>query len=337
RALTEVDLHREASVLRRALHDSVSQKDLVAESPAMREATSIVTHVADTTAPVLLLGETGVGKGLLARALHNRGKRASGSFVAVNCAALPEHLLESELFGHVRGAFTGATSNRVGLFEEASGGTLFLDEIGEMPAALQAKLLHVLETNEVRPLGTNKSKRIDVRIVAATHRDLQRRVAEEQFREDLFFRLNVVTIEVPPLRNRRADFAPLVARFLEQSRARHTQSPVRSISPAAFEHLLAHRWPGNVRELANVIERVVLLGTSESVAVTDLPRLLGRGPTATPDFSGPVLPLDTLERRYARWALDELGGKKMVTAERLQIDRKTLARLLAEHDGEDDG
>jgi two-component system response regulator HydG len=279
---------------------------------------------------VLLLGETGTGKGMLARALHAKSARASRAFVTVNCAAVPENLLESELFGHVRGAFTGATAHRVGLLEEADGGTIFLDEIGEMPLALQAKLLHVLESGVVRAVGSNKEKTLDVRIVAATHRDLRRQVVEGHFREDLLFRLDVITIRVPSLRERKDDFAELLAQFIELARTRHPHSPVKRVSAAAFERLLRHPWPGNVRELANVVERCVLLAASEEIAVSDLPASLGTDAPRAQEFTGDVLPLEEMDRRYARWALDQLGGKKMATAEKLEIDRKTLARLLGE-------
>jgi two-component system, NtrC family, response regulator HydG len=330
RALAEASLRREATQLRRELRESVPLANVVGRSAAMAEASSLVARVADASTPVLLLGETGTGKGMLARALHARSQRASRPFVSLNCAAVPENLLESELFGHVRGAFTGATANRVGLLEEANGGTLFLDEIGEMPLALQAKLLHVLESGTVRPVGSNQEKALDVRIVAATHRDLRRQVAEGHFREDLLFRLDVLTIRIPPLRERKDDLAELLAHFLEAARHRHPQSPVKRVSAEAFERLLAHPWPGNVRELANVVERMVLLGRSEEVTVSELPPALGATALSTPEFTGTVLPLHELERRYARWALDQLGGKRMATAEKLEIDRKTLAKLLEE-------
>jgi two-component system response regulator HydG len=327
RALAEARLRREASLLRRELRESAPLANVIGRSSAMREATSLVLRVADASTPVLLLGETGTGKGMLARALHARSSRASRPFVTVNCAAVPENLLESELFGHVRGAFTGATAHRIGLLEEADGGTLFLDEIGELPIALQAKLLHVLESNVVRAVGSNKEKTVDVRIVAATHRDLRRQVLEGHFREDLLFRLDVITIRIPSLRERKDDLVELLAHFLGAARQRHPHSPVKRVSPAAFERLSGHSWPGNVRELANVVERCVLLGSSEDVAVADLPPSLSA--VAAPQaFTGPVLTLHEVDCRYARWALDQLGGARMATADKLGIDRKTLAKLL---------
>jgi two-component system response regulator HydG len=330
RALADATLRREATQLRRELREVTPLAGVVARSAAMSEACNLVVRVAEAATPVLLLGETGTGKGMLARALHARSPRATRGFVTVNCAAVPENLLESELFGHVRGAFTGATAHRVGLLEEADGGTIFLDEIGEMPLPLQAKLLHVLERGVVRAVGSNKEKTLDVRIVAATHRDLRRRVAEGDFREDLLFRLDVITIQVPALRERRDDLPELLAQFIEAARTRHPQSPVRRASAAAFERMAAHGWPGNVRELGNVVERCVLLGSGEEITPTDLPPSIGASVPSAPQFNGEVVALQEIERRYARWALEQLGGRRLVTAEKLAIDRKTLAKLLGE-------
>jgi two-component system, NtrC family, response regulator HydG len=329
RALAEASLRRETTALRRVLGDASSLSGVVGRRGAMRAVCDLVIRIADATTPVLIVGETGTGKGLIARALHGGSRRAGHAFVTLNCAAVPENLLESELFGHVRGSFTGATANRVGLIEEASGGTLFLDEIGEMPLALQAKLLHVLESGVVRAVGANKERSIDVRFVAATHRDLREQVSAGQFREDLMFRLNVLTVPIPPLRARKEDFPELVAHFLERARSRHVDSPVKRISAQAFDRLLIYRWPGNVRELANVIERAVLLGTSEEVAVEDFQASLGEQGVTT-EFSGPVRSLQEIDKRYALWALDQFGGRRMATAEALEIDRKTLAKLLDE-------
>ncbi len=328
RAIGEARLRREATALRRELRDTGLLGNLVGRSGSMREVCDVALRVADADAPVLILGETGTGKGVLARALHAESRRAGRAMVTVNCAALPEPLLESELFGHVRGAFTGATSQRVGLIEEADGGTLFLDEIGEMAMPLQAKLLDVLERGVLRALGSNKEKSVEVRFVAATHRNLRERVAAGQFREDLLFRLDVVTLEIPSLRHRRDNLPELLAHFLESARRRHPDSPVCRFSPQALERLLAHRWPGNVRELENLVERVVLLVTTPDVMPSDLPPHVGAPARASLHFAPPVVALDEIERRYAAWALDQLGGRKMATAEKLGIDRKTLARLL---------
>ena len=261
RGLDEVRLRREASSLKTELRARFSARSLVGTSAGMQAVRERVLRVADAPAPVIVLGETGTGKGLVARALHTDSRRAGKPFVAVNCAALPEALLESELFGHVRGAFTGATADRPGLFTEADGGTLFLDEIAEMTPALQAKLLHVLESGVVRPVGASKTRSVDVRIVAATHRNLPQAVAEGTFREDLLYRLDVVAIVIPALRDRREDIPALVEHFLEDARRRYPQSPVRRLSAEAARRPASRRaWPGNVRELANVVERLVLFG-----------------------------------------------------------------------------
>jgi two-component system response regulator HydG len=331
KALGERSLRRETVALRRAVRSKSGLEELVGTSAAMREVSDLVLRVADADAPVLVVGETGSGKSLVARALHAHGRRADALFLAVNCASLPETLLESELFGHVRGAFTGATSNRAGLFEEANGGTLFLDEIGEMTPALQAKLLHVLESGAVRAVGANKERTVDVRVVAATHRDLRERVAAGAFREDLLYRLDVVTIEVPPLRRRKDDIPALVTHFLARAKEKHPKSPVESVAPEALARMIDHAWPGNVRELEHVIERGVLLSTSASLGVADLPPAVREpAPTAGVTFAGEIVPMRDMQRRYAAWVFEQLGGKKMQTAERLDVDFKTLQRLLDE-------
>jgi two-component system response regulator HydG len=330
RALDEVRLRKETATLRRALHDRFSIENLIGSSASMREVAEIVDRVAATAVPVLILGETGTGKGVVARAIHAESPRARAPFIGVNCAALPENLLESELFGHAKGAFTGATHARRGLFAEADGGTLLLDEIGEMSGPLQAKLLHVLESGTVRPIGSAKESPVDVRILAATHRDLRARVATGEFREDLLYRLEVVTMELPPLRHRRGDLPDLVAYFLAREKGKHPQSRVEAFAPEAIELFLEYAWPGNVRELEHVVERVVILGRSPVVTVSELPpsvRARQASPTA---FSGPVLPIREVQRRYAAWAFQQLDGRRMVTAEKLGIDDKTLARWLAE-------
>jgi len=333
RALEEARLRRETWVLRRALRDQFAIGHVIGRSDAMRELCDLATRVADATTPVLIVGETGTGKGLFARAVHGEGPRANAPFVTVNCAAVPENLLESELFGHTKGAFTGATGPRKGLFEQASGGTVFLDEIGEMPLALQAKLLDVLERGVVRALGADRERPVDARVIAATHRNLRVRVREGKFREDLLFRLDVVRLEIPPIRQRPEDLPALIAHFLTQAKARHPGSPVQAFGRDALTRLMTHSWPGNARELENAIERVVLLGRTAEVVASDLPAELGVPTGDEPRFEGPVLELEQLDRRYARWALLQLGGRKMLTAEKLGIDRKTLARLLDENGG----
>jgi two-component system response regulator HydG len=328
RALDETRVRREAHALRSALRDRFSLAHIVSSSPAMKRVVEITQRVAESDLPVLVTGETGTGKGLIARALHLESKRAAGPLVTVNCAALPEALLESELFGHVKGAFTGAVASRPGLFAEASGGSLFLDEIGDMPLAMQAKLLHVLERGAVRPVGAEKEQAVDVRIIAATNRDLHEAVRSGSFREDLLYRLDVVAIEVPPLRCRREDILSLLDHHLRQARERHPSSKVVRFSPAAAEALLAYGWPGNVRELQHVVERLVLLGREEEIGVEDAIR--ERRPGPAPAFNGDIIPIRELERRYAAWALEQMGGQKGRTAERLGIDEKTLWRWLSE-------
>jgi two-component system response regulator HydG len=331
RALDEAHVRREARSLRAALNDRIGLGSLVASSPSMREVFDLARRVADATTPVLLTGETGTGKTALARAIHATSRRGGAPFVAVNCAALPETLLESELFGHVKGAFTGATSTRAGLFVEADRGTLLLDEIGEMAAALQAKLLHVIESSSVRALGANKERVVDVRIIAATHRDLRERVRAGAFREDLLYRLDVVTIEIPALRHRREDIPILVDRLLADARAKHPNSPVARFAPDAMQVLLDHAWPGNVRELAHAVERVVLLGRDAEAHASDLPSTVTRPAPAgiPPALEGGVMPIREVQRRYASWALERSGGHKTRTAEALGVDLKTLAKWLA--------
>jgi len=329
RALDEAAVRLEAATLKKNLRDRFSLANVLGRSVAMREVLDVVERVLDVATPLLIVGETGTGKGLLARAIHAQSERATRPFVTVNCAALPENLLESELFGHVKGAFTGATGARAGLIMEAGGGTIFLDEIGEMPLGLQTKLLDVLERSVVRSVGSDQERRVEARFLVATHRDLRRLVAEGRFREDLLYRLDVVTIELPPLRLRRDDIPDLIDHFLTEARARHTHSPVERFSAAAMRKLLEYDWPGNVRELEHTVERAVLLGRSAEIGVDDT-SLRGRDVRSdAPAFSGPVVPVREMQSRYAAWALEQLGGRKLVTAEALGIDDKTLARWLA--------
>jgi two-component system response regulator HydG len=328
RALDDAKMRQETVVLRRALRDQFALANVIGRSNAMREVCDLASRVAQASTVVLIIGETGTGKGMIARALHGAGPRANAPFVTVNCAAMPENLLESELFGHTKGAFTGAAGPRKGLFEQASGGTLFLDEIGEMPLSLQAKLLDVIERGVVRALGSDKERPVNARVIAATHRNLRQRVRENAFREDLLFRLDIARLEIPPLRQRPEDLTVLIPHFLAQAKKRHPESPVQSLAPDALGRLMAHTWPGNVRELENVLERVVLLGRSSAVSTAELPSEMGSEPRADFHFEGPVVSLEELNRRYARWAIGQLGGRKMLTAEKLEVDRKTLSRLL---------
>jgi two-component system, NtrC family, response regulator HydG len=325
RAIAERALRREAATLRKRVG---AHGDLVVHSAAMQRVLGIVERIATANVPVLITGETGTGKGALARAIHNASSRAAQPFIAINCAALPEQLLESELFGHVKGAFTGATQDHPGLFVAADGGTLLLDELAEMPIALQPKLLRVLEAGAVRPVGATRERTVDVRVIAATHRKLLQAVAAGTLREDLLYRLDVLPIDVPPLRERRDDIPPLVEHFLADALARHPEARAKRFARPAMRRLLDHAWPGNVRELAHVVERGVLLASNDEISPDDLG--LDAAPAAGMQFTGDVISMSELQRGYARWALDRFGGHKTRTAERLDIDAKTLNRWLAD-------
>jgi two-component system response regulator HydG len=333
RALDEVHLRREASALKTALKARFSVASIIGSSPSIEAVRERIRRVADAPAPVMIFGETGTGKGLVARALHTDSRRADHPFVSVNCAALPESLLESELFGYVKGAFTGATSDRAGLFAQADGGSLFLDEIGEMTPALQAKLLHVIESGTVRPVGSGRHVNVDVRVIAATHRNLGHAVREGTFREDLLYRLDVVPIVLPSLRDRKEDVPALLAHFLDDARKRYPQSRVSGFSAEALRYLGDYPWPGNVRELAHLVEKLVLLGRADEVRIDDVAEFIvnAEGKDGT-EFRGPILPFKELERRYATWALAQTGGHRTKTAEKLGVDPKTLRKWLG--DGE---
>jgi two-component system response regulator HydG len=331
RAIEQTALRREAAQLRKIVSEQGGSAAFVTQSRAMRDVIEVGRRVAASKTPVLILGETGTGKSRLARDLHAMSPRASGPFVSINCAAIPEALLESELFGHVKGAFTGATQAREGLFAAAHGGTLFLDEIGELALSLQGKLLHVIESSTVRMVGSTKEQTVDVRLIAATHRALREQVRAGAFREDLLYRLDVVSLELPPLRHRRDDLPALIEQLLADARQRHPQATVKRISPKALKRMLDHSWPGNVRELAHVLERGVLLGVGEAIEESDLPASILSPPTRDAlRFDGDVVSLREMNRRYAAWALDQTGGQRMRTAERLGVEPKTLAKLLSE-------
>ena len=326
-ALHERRLRRELSAGR--LAPAAGDSRIVAESRAMRRVLDLVARAAAADTPVLLRGESGTGKEVLARALHAHSARGSGRFIAVNCSAIPDHLLESHLFGHRRGAYTDAKEERLGLFQEARGGTVLLDEIGDMPPLLQSKLLRVLQEKEVHPLGAPLPVPVDVRVVAATHRDLEALIARGQFRQDLYYRLNVIAIHIPPLRERPEDLLPLAARFLEQHGARLGR-PNCTLSSDALARFCGYAWPGNVRELENVIERALVLGRDTLIGVSDLPPDLrgapGRAPAARAE--GGVGPLAEAEREHIRRALLAVGGNKTAAARLLGLDRKTLYRKL---------
>jgi two-component system response regulator HydG len=301
---------------------------LIGDGPAMRSLHSSIDRVAMSTAPVLITGETGVGKELVARAIHEKGDRRNRPFVAVNTSAVSESLFESEVFGHVRGAFTGAAQARAGLLTEADTGTLFLDEIGDMPAGMQAKLLRVLQFGEVRPVGSDRPHRVDVRVLAATHRDLAAFVRDGRFREDLYFRLNVLPIVVPPLRLHPEDIPALARHFVSQAVQRAPHSPVRTIHEDALRVLSDSAWPGNVRELASAVERAVVFCSGEVLTPEHFQAAIPvRAPNlAWPPAEGTPWTVLRLNRAYTAWVLEQTGGDKPRAAEILGIDLSTLYR-----------
>ena len=301
---------------------------VVGRSPAMVDVYKTIARVAPGRTTVLVLGESGTGKELVASAIHRHSPRRKAPFVAVDCAALTETLLESELFGHVRGAFTGAIADKPGLFAEADGGTIFLDEIGDVSPALQAKLLRVLQEHQIRPVGGTEWRRVDVRVIAATNRDLAEAVTAGRFREDLYYRLKVVTIALPPLRERRED-VPLLVEHLVRRAARECRKQVTGVTEAALALLSSYHWPGNVRELAHVLERGVALAQHDVLTADDLPPEL-RQPSArpAPDPADDRPTLAELKRRYIRRVLDESGGNMTRAASVLGVDRRSLYRML---------
>ena len=307
------------------------------ESPAIQQIEKLIGKVAPTDSTVLITGESGTGKGVTARRIHSLSHRAGAPFIPVNCGSIPENLIESELFGHVKGAFTGADRAKKGLFFEADKGTLFLDEIGELPLHLQVKLLHVIESQQIRPVGGDQFRKVDVRIVAATNRDLDKMVAEGRFREDLFFRLNVFHIHIPPLRERREDIRKLIHFLLERDRDRFANGRRLRLTPEAESLLLAYDWPGNVREVENVIDRALILAEDEDITIADLPETI----TALADEhlpeagNGGRLTLREQVRMYERSlilrALEEAGGDRSRAARNLGIGQSTLYRKLDEY------
>jgi DNA-binding NtrC family response regulator len=331
RAVQHHHLREEVRRLRESAGEPAAADGLLGESPALARLRELVARFAASDAPVLVTGETGSGKELVARALHAQSARRDGPFVALNCAALPETLLESELFGHEKGAFTDARSARTGLLVQAAGGTLFLDEIGELPLALQPKLLRALQELRVRPLGAGEEVAFDARIVAATNRDLESAVEEGRFRQDLLFRLDVLRIEVPPLRARGRDVLLLAQRFTRRAAERAGRA-VLGLSRGAAEKLLDYAWPGNVRELESCIERAVALARHDEIIVEDLPERIrsyrGSHVIVSGDDPSELVPLEVVERRYVARVLEAVGGNKTLAARVLGLDRKTLYRKL---------
>ena len=333
RTLENLRLRQEVKQLRGELARSYGLSNIIAADPRMVAVLEIIEQIADSPATVLITGESGTGKDLLARAIHFSSARRERPFVPINCAALPENLIESELFGYARGAFTDARQAKTGLFVAARGGTLFLDEIGEMPQPLQSKLLRAIEEKKIRPLGVTEEIGVDVRIVAATNSDLEKAIEEGRFRADLYYRLATVTLSVPPLRERPNDIPLLIKHFLVRASA-EAGRPVPEIEPQAMARLLRYPWPGNARELHNAIQRGVILARNDMLTIKELPPKV-----AGHDFS-PVkmlaeavdkrMTLDQLERDYIRAVLDTVNGNKTEAAAILQIDRKTLYRKLGE-------
>lgn len=329
----------ETSQLRRRVRMLESQAhaetfgNLVGQSEAMLRLKDQLARIVDSSATVLLTGESGAGKEVVARELHRNGPRANQPFVAVNCAALPENLLESELFGHVKGAFTDARENRIGLFVEANGGTLFLDEIGEMPIEIQPKLLRALEQKTVRPVGGKSEQPFDVQLIVATNCDLETAIEEKRFREDLYYRINVLEVSVPPLRTRGTDILLLANHFLEQFRSAE-EKDISGFDDSVLHKLMGYDWPGNVRELRNVIERAVIFSRQEKISLEALPAKITEFQPAQlvidDGDNQPLASLETIQQRYIRHVLQRTGGNKTEAARILGLDRKTLYRKLKE-------
>ncbi len=307
---------------------------IVGSSSGMMQVFKSIARAADSDATVLVLGESGTGKEMVARVLHSRSRRAKGPFVAINCAAIPENLLESELFGHEKGAFTGAIGRRIGRFERANAGTLFLDEIGDMSLALQSKILRAIQEREVERVGGGSPVSIDVRIVAATNRDLAESVREGRFREDLYYRLAVVTLNLPPLRDRGTDLEQLALHYVAHYGREHAR-PVRAVAEEVFGALRAHPWPGNVRQLRNAMERAVVMSDGEVLLPQHLPADILHPPATRPAAADaaemPLVTLEEMERRMIRRALAETANNLTMAAERLGIHRNTLRRKIAEY------
>jgi DNA-binding NtrC family response regulator len=332
-ALRQRELFRENRLLRRELDRRYSFSEIIGTSESLQRVFRLVEKVAATNTNILVYGESGTGKELVARAIHHNSPRADRPFVAINCGALPETLLESELFGHTKGAFTGATQARAGLFRSAEGGTVFLDEIGEISQALQVRLLRAVQEHEVTPLGSNAPARFDARIICATNRDLEREVSEGRFREDLFYRLNVIEVHLPPLRERREDI-PLLARHFVKRTAREQGQDEKPLEPAAMTALINYNWPGNVRELQNAIERAFTL-SGERLDLESLPPRVRDSAGAHPavlDPDGLRPTLEEVERRYILDTLASVNQDKTRAANVLGIDLSTLYRKLKRYD-----
>lgn len=331
RAINFQKLKKENKHLRMAQRNSYSLQEMVGKNPSMREVFDIIQRVAPTMANVLISGEVGTGKEMVARGIHHLSPRADRPFVAINCTAIPETLLESELFGHVKGAFPGASHDKQGLFDEAYSGTLFIDEIGDLDASMQAKILRALQDQKIKPVGATEYHPIDVRIIAATQKDLRQSIRQNNFREDLYYRLAVVPISIPPLRYRQDDIPILAQHFMEKYSSINSQSP-KNFSPAAMSKLMQARWEGNVRELENVIERAVILSKSSTIEESDIHP---NDQTDTDKFFGKAIEsyptIEDLEKKYIQYILNKTGGKKEKAAHILGINRRTLYRKEREY------
>jgi DNA-binding NtrC family response regulator len=333
RALEQHSLQGEVERLRQQVHRRYGFENIIGQSAKMREIFDLVTHVSDLAVNILIVGESGTGKEMIARAIHQTSARAARSFIPINCAAIPETLLESELFGYVRGAFTDARKDRRGLFQAASGGVLFLDEISEIPLGLQAKLLRVIEDKEVRPLGANQGEKVDARLVSACNRDPELLVQEGRFRQDLYYRLNVIRIDLPPLRERAEDIPVLIEHFIRKF-GDQVQRKLDGIEPEALTALMNYHWPGNVRELEHAIERAVLLGKEGRIGPQDLPpSLVASKDNASPlaDAVARSYTLRDLEKEYIMRVMEIVHGNKTEAAKTLGVDRTTLYRKLEEY------
>lgn len=332
-----LDLKKEAGYLRRELRRLTGLDHIIGTSPKMREIFELIENIAPQTSRVLVTGESGTGKELVARAIHENSARAKNPFITINCGAFPETLLESELFGYMRGAFTGANENRRGLFQAAHGGTLFMDEIGNMSVTMQVKLYRVLQEGKVRPIGSNEESSVDVRVIAATNKDLEKEIAEGRFREDLFYRLSVIPIHLPPLRERREDIALLAREFLGRFTASMSKN-VEGIEPEAMRRMEVYDWPGNVRELENTIERAVALESASRISVESLPDRIrncfqetvvhadgnGKGPLLPPEGLNLEEQIGQLERSYLLAAMERSGGVRTRAAELLQMTYRSF-------------
>lgn len=328
RALERRSLLSEVKHLRKAVKSRYCLSNIICKSQEMKRVLDLIERVSRTDTTILICGETGVGKEMVARALHNNSHRCDAPFVAINCGAIPETLLESELFGHVKGAFTGAIANKAGLFEEANGGTIFLDEIGDMPTQTQVRLLRVLQEMEIRRIGSNKTSKIDVRVISASNRDLRQLISEGRFREDLYYRLNTITVTIPPLRERREDILPLVEHFLKVHSERNGKAKP-SISREALALLTSYYWPGNVRELEHVIENILILSDGETVQPLDLPATIKKDTGGGAVAEKPSL--KELEKAYILECLRKKSWNRTAAARMMGIGRNTLWRKLRDY------